>query len=229
MTMRTPLTVLGLALVLSTGGCGSLFKQPEEVYSVQERHPIMIDSETASLALPVPAGMTRLSPQMSAEVKAFLAVYKARGHGPLTVATPQGSPNAASAQRVAREVVRLAEDNGLFADSVQTQPYNVSTEEQSAPVLLSFTRFVASASPCGDWSRNAGESLRNQPLPDYGCATQNNLAAMLEDPHDLLAPRGMTEADAERRAVVFDKYRKGEPTAVKRPADEKANVSEVAQ
>jgi pilus assembly protein CpaD len=152
-----------------------------------------------------------------------------RGHGPLTIATPVGSPNAANAARVAREAEKIAKEAGLVDEDIVSQGYNVSAGEASAPVILSFTRFIASASPCGDWSKNAGRSVLNRSMPDFGCATQNNLAAMVEDPHDLIEPRPMGASDAERRAVVFDKYRKGEPTATPRTEEEKANVSEVAQ
>lgn len=229
MMTRISVSLAALLLAFSTSACSTLMKTEAETRTVEERHPITVDSETASLALAVPGGMAGMTAQMQAEARAFMAVYKARGHGPLTISAPVGSPNAKSAARVAAEARSLAGKEGLLGDTVVSQTYNVSAEEPAAPVLLSFTRFVATASPCGDWSHNAGTSLRNNPMPDFGCSTQNNLAAMLEDPHDLVAPRAMAPADAERRAAVFDKYRKGEPTAVKRPADEKANVSEVGQ
>jgi pilus assembly protein CpaD len=39
---------------------------------------------------------------------------------------------------------------------------------------------------------------------------QRNLAAMVDNPSDLVQPRGEVPAYAPRRSVVLDKWRKGE-------------------
>ena len=54
------------------------------------------------------------------------------------------------------------------------------------------------------------QRVQNRHYESFGCATQQNLAAMVDNPLDLLYPRGMTPADAARRATVLDKYRRGE-------------------
>ena len=46
----------------------------------------------------------------------------------------------------------------------------------------------------------------------FGCAYQANLAAMVANPSDLVAPSPIGAADATRRASVLAKYRKGEKT-----------------
>ena len=55
-------------------------------------------------------------------------------------------------------------------------------------------------------------SKENKQYHNLGCASQNNLAAMIANPADLLAPRGMSEIDAARRATVIDNYRQGNQT-----------------
>jgi pilus assembly protein CpaD len=40
-----------------------------------------------------------------------------------------------------------------------------------------------------------------------------NLAAQIDDPRDIMRPRGMTPSDSGRAAVVFSAYRAGEPTS----------------
>ena len=77
-----------------------------------------------------------------------------------------------------------------------------------------------SASPtCASWPRrpnaahwptNLADDPRNLPYPNFGCAQQRNLAAQVANPADLLGPRTMEPADAERRDVVLDKYRQGQ-------------------
>ena len=51
---------------------------------------------------------------------------------------------------------------------------------------------------------------RKPPYWNLGCANQRNLAAMVDNPADLVQPRGETPAYTARRSVAIDKYRKGE-------------------
>ena len=67
----------------------------------------------------------------------------------------------------------------------------------------------------------------NRLAPNHGCATQNNLAAMVADPADLVGPKTMTPADAGRRNTVLEKYRAGEATATQRSEQDSGAVSEV--
>jgi pilus assembly protein CpaD len=220
-----PLSAIFAATLLS--GCLPLFKTERDVYDVQERHPIVVAPDMATISVPVGDKAAGLDPQSARDLKAFFAVYKARGHGPITVARPSGSGNDSVARRVSDDIMRLAAESGVDPVDVMPQSYKVPAGEPSSPVTVSFTRFVASVGPCADWTRNYGSTLRNTEIPSFGCATQNNIAAMLEDPHDLVGPRNMGPADAERRTVVFDKYRKGETTITDRKDTEKVEVSKV--
>ena len=47
---------------------------------------------------------------------------------------------------------------------------------------------------------------------------------MIANPADLVAPRTMDPADQERRSIVFDKYRQGQPTLSDRAPDERSTV-----
>jgi pilus assembly protein CpaD len=220
-----PAAAICAAALLS--GCMPLFKTQKDVYDVEERHPIVVEPDSASMSVPVSNQAPGLAPQSERDVRAFLAVYKARGHGPITIARPVGSGNDKMARRVSEDILRLTAELGVDPVDVMPQTYTVSAGAPSSPVLLSFTRFVASVGPCGDWSHNYASTLRNTEMPNFGCATQNNIAAMMDDPHDLIAPRGMTASDAERRAVVIGKYRKGESTITERKEDEKTEISKV--
>ena len=223
-----PLVAIFSATLLS--GCFPLFKTEKDVYDVDERHPIVVEPDMASINVPVSNTASGLDAQGARDIRAFFAVYKARGHGPLTIARPIGSSNDRAARKVTDDILRIAGEVGVDPIDVMPQTYKASAGEAPAPVTLSFTRFVASTGPCGDWSHNLGSTSRNLEVQDFGCATQNNIAAMLEDPHDLVAPRGIGPADAERRTVVFDKYRKGQTTITDRNTErENGNVSSVTQ
>ena len=50
-------------------------------------------------------------------------------------------------------------------------------------------------------------TFENKNYYNFGCATQNNLAAQIADPNDLLGPRRMTPADATQRGQALKRYR----------------------
>jgi hypothetical protein len=64
---------------------------------------------------------------------------------------------------------------------------------------------VAVGPTCASWAFDNQDPYDNQPLPQFGCATAQNLAAMAERPDDLVAgrpiadARGVTEVGAIRR------------------------------
>jgi len=57
------------------------------------------------------------------------------------------------------------------------------------------------------------DTYTNQPYDNFGCFHTANLAAMIDDPRQLLQPYDMTIPDSQRRQTVYDKYIKGENTA----------------
>ena len=61
------------------------------------------------------------------------------------------------------------------------------------------------------------------------CATQRNLAAMVDNPADLEQPRPETPAYTPRRNIAFDKYRKGVPTTTTYPEADKAKLSDTGK
>ncbi len=83
--------------------------------------------------------------------------------------------------------------------------------------------------PCGDWSTNWADTASNRVSPNLGCASQNNLAAMVSDPRDLMAPRALSDRDNIRRATVFDKYEKGEISSAQKSDAQSGSVSTVAK
>ena len=80
-------------------------------------------------------------------------------------------------------------------------------------MIVSFTNYVATASECGDWSEEIERRFRNIPAKNFGCFAQQNLAAMIADPRDLVTPTALADSDASRSANVYEKYVQGEPTS----------------
>jgi len=93
------------------------------------------------------------------------------------------------------------------------------------PIIV--TKSGAYAKDCGNWPKDLTETARNEQYENFGCAQQNNLAAMVANPKDLERPRKQSPADATRRSNVIDKYREGEATAAAEEAKQKVQISDV--
>ena len=91
-------------------------------------------------------------------------------------------------------------------------------------IRINYAKLVAEAGPCGQWPYDLGAApdrryLENQTHWNFGCTTQRNLASMVDNPADLVQPRGETPAYAARRSVAIEKYRKGEVPGGSYPSD----------
>ncbi|HCK83670.1 MAG TPA: hypothetical protein DHW63_03875 [Hyphomonadaceae bacterium] len=143
--------------------------------------------------------------------------------------TPDGAGNEAAAIALSREVRMTLAASGVADDALASSTYNAAGRAE-APILVGFARFEAQAPECAPlWSQDLAHQSNNQPWESFGCATQANLAAMIEDPHDLLAAREQDPRDSNRRATVMQAYRQGRPTGATRSESESASVSDAVQ
>jgi pilus assembly protein CpaD len=68
--------------------------------------------------------------------------------------------------------------------------------------------------------------MSNDVQPNFGCAVTANMAAQIANPADLARPQHATPADAARRSLVLDKYRKGQITSSEKDDQAKGVVSD---
>lgn len=184
-----------------------------------EPAPISVRFSTAILELPDDRA---LSDAERRALASFARRYRAAGDDVLTVAYP--SEGAARARKAARAVAAEARRHGVPKARIKTGAYSTEQEGERG-VVLSYKTAVATAAPCptpsGDITRDAVYAAPR----DFGCAIHGNLAAMIDRPTDLLTPRPLTPADAQRRATVLQLYRGGETTA-SADADRRASTVE---
>jgi pilus assembly protein CpaD len=190
-----------------------------------QRHPILVSQQPATMSIHVASGAPGLSPAQAAKVSDFLARYRGRdsGNSKLVIAVPTGSPNEGAAMRAVAHMRQLISEYGFSDSDIAMQPYN-GGRHASAPIRFAYLRYVAEGPECGRWPTNLAEEPRNLPFPNFGCATQHNLAAHIANPADLLGPRTMTPADGERRNQVMERYREGRTTVSDKGGDESARV-----
>ncbi|MEL6734617.1 MAG: CpaD family pilus assembly protein [Pseudomonadota bacterium] len=175
------------------------------------RHPILVTDAPVFLELDAPRGATSLTYSQKAQLGSFVSDYRRDGAGLLTIGTPAGSKNRHAAQRMAQHVRHAVREMGVSNADIAVTPYHAQTH--NAPLKISFTRSVAHAPECGKWPDNLANTERNNNYHNFGCAQQSNLAAMIENPRDLVEMRSSGRRDAGRRDVTWDKYVNGEITA----------------
>jgi len=109
------------------------------------------------------------------------------------------------------------------------------TPTELAAIRLSYPKISATAGPCGVWPEDLGPSIKNKSYIEnksyynFGCAYQRNMAAMIDNPADLVQPRPETPPYTMRRTEAFEKYRKGATTATTYPEADKAKLSDTGK
>ncbi len=109
-----------------------------------------------------------------------------------------------------RDVARVAADYGLLL--AYGAPVTVGRVEPGT-VRVIVSRSSASVPGCPHWQGRGGT---NSTSPNYGCATNSNLAAMIADPSDLvLGQAGSGTGDAATAAKAIKVYRDTAPSGTK--------------
>jgi pilus assembly protein CpaD len=229
--LRPTLTILAsLVITTSVTGCfnaGPRFQAPLTLANPNERHPIQVEQSEAKLDLDVYGGRGLSGAQM-AELRSYLRTYVKNGDR-LMVRAPSGGNDDAGSMRAFEDVRAALRRAGIDSESVLLETYYVRPG-QPAPLRLSYLQYVAKAPDCPDWSENISRDPQNMPYPNFGCATQRNLAVAVADPRDLMGPRAETPRSSERRDAMWDRYVQGKETTIsKRDPSEHSTVSDVIQ
>lgn len=226
MTPRLPFFILGLSVL---GACASV-PTPEgpPVSSAADRHTIDVTQAVQSMEVAAAPGQMSLDGGSRARLNAFANDYLRYGHGPLVLETPSGGANAEAASMVAADTRRALLDAGVSYAAIAGSTR--SAEGDASPILVSFERYHAQAPECAPiWEQDLAHQSNNQPWASFGCATNANLAAMVEDPADLLRPREADARDGGRRDNVMEAYREGDVTHAARSNDERIQISNAVQ
>ena len=171
-------------------------------------HPIMISEKDQKLDLPVAASAKGMTQSQRQVLLGFYDAYDTSAAPVLTIAVPAGSANELAARSASRDFAKLATANGIRRDRIAMVAYQATSGETSAPVRLVYTSIRAHTDKCGRWPEDIAETTENKHYSNFGCSYQNNLAAQIANPADLLGPRKRTTIDAENRSEVIDAYRK---------------------
>lgn len=197
------------ATALLTFGCTSELASIDDTYvpsTVEENFPIRVVEQPVKLTISASTG--KIGHADSTRLLGFSREAASKASTPITVSYPSGSK---AAKLVADEAAARLAEAGVARRSILLTP----REGKAPEVTLAFGRKVAETKPCGDWSQNIRSDQFNVDYPNFGCAFQQNFAAMVANPEDfqhMHAP-GLASSEAQRPAL--DDYTKGtwqEPT-----------------
>jgi pilus assembly protein CpaD len=199
------------------------------------RHPIAVQEANRSVVIFVGHARGGLSAPQRADVLGLAQTWVREGTGAIVADVPVDTPNARAAASAYSEIRSLLAAGGVPPRGITLHHYHPDDPRTLATIRLSYPRIAAVAGPCGMWPDDLGPSLlnkdysENKPYYNFGCASQRNLAAMIDDPADLEQPRSETAAYTPRRSEAFEKYRKGEPTSTTYPDAERAKLSDTGK
>jgi len=219
------------ALAASLAGCYTARDTVGDVpRDLRQRHPITLQEGDRTVQVFVGANRGGLTPAQRADVLAFAAVWKRDATGGVVIELPTGVPNERAAADSMREIQSILAAAGVPGDGIAVRTYHPHDPARLATIRLNYPRITAEAGPCGLWPKDLGSGdFDNRPYWNMGCAAQRNLAAMVDNPADLVQPRGEGPAYRGRRTTVLDKYRKGESTATIYPKEDKGKISDVGK
>ncbi len=198
----------------------------------RQRHPIAIQEADQSVVIFVGHARGGLSASQRADVLGLAQTWLREGTGAISADLPVDTPNARAAADSFREIQALLAAAGVPPRGIVVRHYHPQDPRQMATIRLNYPKISAVAGPCGLWPEDLGPSIKNKgyfankPYYNFGCAYQRNMAAMVDNPSDLVQPRPETPAYTARRTVAFEKYRKGTTTATIYPEAEKAKLSD---
>jgi pilus assembly protein CpaD len=208
--------LLLLSVTLLSGCANGDLKTGSIPMDYRERHPIVLAEAESALDIPVGPNDSRLPIGMRDTVKGFAQNFTNSSAGYIQIQMPHGSPNAPAASRLAGEIRKTLGAAGVRGQQMVMTSYAADPSGDAAPIRLSFIGTKAVTAPCGEWPEDLSDNtMANRNWYNFGCASQNNLAAQVANPGDLLGPRGQTPIDATRRSTVIGLYRSGGDTSSK--------------
>ncbi len=232
----------GALRLLAIAGCAAMLAgcatNQEVVGSVpsdyRQRHPIVLKEGPRTVELFIGSKRGTLTATQRADVLAFANEWRREATGGILIDLPSGTSNEAAAASALREVRAVLTAAAVPPEAVSIRPHRPSDPHKMATLKLHYPRVMADAGPCGLWPYDLGptydrEHMENQEYWNLGCASQRNLAAMVENPSDLVQPRSETPSYNGRRTTVLDKYHRGESSATVYPDSQKGKISDVGQ
>lgn len=189
---------------------------PDEVHpkltDPARRHPIVVAAETATLDLAIVPASSGAEARQYVETTRFLRSFRQEARSPLIVWVPHQRSHGRSVSGRMHAIRTLLAREGISPRRVRIASKPGPTDLADT-ITLSYDRIAAIGPTCGDWSESVTRNPHNLPYPNYGCASQRNLAAMIANPTDLMFPAHEIPRQGERRAATYKGFTETAPPA----------------
>jgi pilus assembly protein CpaD len=216
------LRAAAVAAVLLAGSCAAEKSDDPPVFADGLRnHPITVAPHYQSVRVGFSDASAGLSPQDGTALAGFVEDYLSRGDGAISISAPSGPNSSAAISYFGEQLAHM----GVPRTRILVGTHDASNGDTR--VEIGYIVYSAHTDPCENWTQDAEDTGDNTPMPNFGCSVQHNIAAMVADPRDLVAPRGMDAGDATRRETVVGTYEKAQATASQKSAQQSANLSDV--
>ena len=200
-----PAALLATASLLS--GCSQELASFDDTYvpaSVEEKFPIEVVEKPVKLTVKAAPG--GLNSSDASTVAHFGRDALSRATSPVTVAY---SANSKQARAAANQAVAILARQGVPRESILVS----QGAGAKGSVTLAFTTKRAQTKPCGAWPENLRPNQFNDSGNAFGCAVQQNIAAMVSKPEDFEASRPMTPVRSSSQNPALNRYNNGTWTA----------------
>lgn len=204
-----PKAAAALTLALLLTGCDKYYRELETAgtkpIEADKLHPIGAEIQRAKLDVFGSTDLRRKDSETYFAVLRFVRGFARDGRGTLDISVgPKGHKHLASIQGLVR-------DNGIPAHRVRIR----DRRDASGTVTLAYD-LVAAIAPdeCRNWNEDVTRRFEVSPYPNFGCATQRNLANMVADPTDLVVPKVEDDRNSDRRAATYRLYKEAGGPAV---------------
>ena len=169
-------------------------------------HPIVLAEKERALDLPVASSDRGMTQVQKIALEGFLSRYDRSAAPVVRVMVPSGSANDVAAAHASSGFVSVLMANGVSAGRIAVSHYQADPSETAAPIRVAYTAIQAQTGKCGRWPADILENADNKHYANFGCSYQNNLAAQIANPADLLGPRKPTSIDAGKRGVAIGEW-----------------------
>ena len=147
---------------------------------------------------------------------------------------PIDTPNARGSG-VVPEIQSVLMAGGVPSRAITLRHYRPGRSPYAADDQAQLSEDCGGGGPCGLWPQDLGPNIdnaaynENRSYHNFGCATQRNLAAMIDNPADLEQPRPREPRLYAAAQCRLRKYRKGTPTTTTYPEADKAKLSDTGK
>ena len=206
---RKPAAALALSLALTLGACGGIAEN-RTLYS--QKQPVV---ERTNYTLDLATSEDGLAVAEQQRLTEWFETIDLKYGDRLSIDDP--AMGAATRDAVAR----IAGRHGILLAEGAPTTAGFITPGQARVVV---TRSTASVPGCPDWSAKSDINYANAIYPNYGCAINSNLAAMVANPEDLIkGQEGTGETVVATSTKAIESYRTIAPTGSKGLTDVSAS------